>query len=126
MEDKTIIITTIMLIVMIIFSIIFKYPLNYEPAKVEDIDNIEKYCEKNSECQTPIEYLIQSNCPFGSLCIENKCRVVCPLTYHDLNPELSKSYLYSCQTDKDCDCKEREKRTIECKCVNNECFSVEE
>jgi tryptophan-rich sensory protein len=36
-------------------------------------------CVQNSECVTPPEYLIQSRCPFTSLCLQNRCSVVCPL-----------------------------------------------
>jgi hypothetical protein len=35
-------------------------------------------CVKASDCQTPGEYLIRSNCPYTSLCLANKCTVVCP------------------------------------------------
>jgi enhancing lycopene biosynthesis protein 2 len=35
-------------------------------------------CQLNSECETPASYLIQSRCPFTSICLENKCTVVCP------------------------------------------------
>lgn len=39
---------------------------------------LDALCSKNSDCQTPPEYLIQSRCPFVSICINNKCTVVCP------------------------------------------------
>ena len=39
---------------------------------------LEIACQKNSDCVTPAEYAIQSRCPFVSLCLENKCAVVCP------------------------------------------------
>lgn len=35
-------------------------------------------CKQNSDCETPMDYLVQSRCPFTSLCLENKCTVVCP------------------------------------------------
>lgn len=44
-----------------------------------DIEKVlETVCTKNSDCETPAEYLVQSRCPFVSLCLENKCAVVCP------------------------------------------------
>jgi len=46
---------------------------NYSIEKVLDGS-----CLKHSDCQTPGEYLIQSRCPFTSLCLENKCTVICP------------------------------------------------
>ncbi|NTV44410.1 MAG: hypothetical protein HGA67_01795 [Candidatus Yonathbacteria bacterium] len=35
-------------------------------------------CEKSTECVTPPGYLMRSNCPYTSLCLEWKCVVVCP------------------------------------------------
>jgi hypothetical protein len=35
-------------------------------------------CKQNPDCETPMEYLVQSRCPFTSLCLENRCTVVCP------------------------------------------------
>lgn len=43
------------------------------------IDKVtDETCEKDTDCETPMEYLIQSRCPFTSICLENKCTVVCP------------------------------------------------
>lgn len=39
---------------------------------------LETSCKENAQCETPMEYLVQSRCPFTSLCLENKCTVVCP------------------------------------------------
>jgi hypothetical protein len=39
---------------------------------------MEVACQKTSDCVTPAEYATQSRCPFVSLCLENKCTVVCP------------------------------------------------
>lgn len=47
-----------------------------ESYKVEKV--LEMSCVKNSECETPAEYRVQSRCPFTSLCLQNKCAVVCP------------------------------------------------
>lgn len=46
---------------------------NYEVAKVTGVA-----CRLASECVTPMEYLLQSRCPFTSLCLKNICTVVCP------------------------------------------------
>jgi hypothetical protein len=35
-------------------------------------------CKQASDCVTPPEYLMQSHCPFTSLCLQDKCTVVCP------------------------------------------------
>jgi hypothetical protein len=89
------------------------------------VENIGESCNVSEDCKTPMEYLIQSNCPFGSACIDSECKVVCPLAYHDPNPEISKSYSFVCEIDDDCDCSERENRTLECVCLDNTCVSVE-
>ena len=35
-------------------------------------------CVNDSDCQTPVEYLVQSRCPFTSLCLNGRCAVICP------------------------------------------------
>ena len=35
-------------------------------------------CVVHSGCETPGEYLVQSRCPFTSLCLDERCTVVCP------------------------------------------------
>lgn len=35
-------------------------------------------CSKDSECQTPAEFMIRSSCPYESRCINDKCTVICP------------------------------------------------
>ena len=47
-----------------------------ESFKIEKVLDVS--CQKDSECETPWEYLIRSNCPYTSKCIENKCNVICP------------------------------------------------
>jgi len=37
-------------------------------------------CAHDFECVTPAEYLLQSRCPFASICNAGKCTVVCPET----------------------------------------------
>jgi hypothetical protein len=76
----------------------------------------------NPECETPMEYLIQSNCPFGTVCLENGCAVVCPIGNYEQEDVVDSS----CKRDSDCDCSWRGNRTLDCKCVENACVSVEE
>ena len=87
--------------------------------------NLGAVCSIDSDCDLPMDYAIQSNCPFGTACIDSTCRVVCPLIYHDLNPEVSKSYQFECKEDTDCDCSQRDSRTLECICHSGACLSVE-
>jgi hypothetical protein len=53
-------------------------PVGYtlENYKVEKITG--EACRQNTDCKTPGEYMVQSRCPFTSMCLENKCAVVCP------------------------------------------------
>ncbi|MBN1258368.1 hypothetical protein JXA05_01280 [Candidatus Peregrinibacteria bacterium] len=74
-------------------------------------------CEKDEECKMPMEYAVQSNCPFGAACLSGKCAVVCPLFYND--PEKT------CQSDADCDCSWRGGKTLKCLCHAGQCLSVE-
>lgn len=91
----------------------------------ENVKNAKLQCTSDIECETPMEYLVQSNCPFGSACINNECKVVCPLTFHDPNPAISKSYPYECKSDSDCNCEERGDRSLGCVCHRGTCVSVE-
>ena len=46
---------------------------NYKVTKILDTA-----CQADTDCETPAEYLVRSNCPYTSLCLDNKCVVVCP------------------------------------------------
>lgn len=35
-------------------------------------------CSQDSDCETPMDYLVRSSCPFTSKCLEGRCTVVCP------------------------------------------------
>jgi hypothetical protein len=83
----------------------------------------EPQCTADTDCTTPDEFLLQSNCPFDSACIDGECRVVCPFATHD--PEISMSYPVPCDRDSGCDCSDRGNRTLECLCHNGGCLSVE-
>lgn len=50
------------------------YDLNtYQVEKILQIS-----CSESLDCATPAEYLIKSNCPYNSLCLDKKCTVICP------------------------------------------------
>lgn len=93
--------------------------------QIPDDDTVGLECTFNSHCETPASYLIQSNCPFTSACIDNECRVICPLCFSDPNPAIHRTYPVECISDQDCDCSERGSKTIDCLCNNNQCISVE-
>jgi len=46
---------------------------NYRVEKVT-----QDSCKLDGDCKTPPEYLIRSNCPYASICLDTKCVVVCP------------------------------------------------
>jgi len=79
--------------------------------------NVGAACKADSECETPGKFLMQSNCPFSSACVDEKCKVVCPMNYN--NPEAK------CQADSDCNCTERGEKTLKCLCHSGKCLSVE-
>jgi len=53
-------------------------PLGYtlDRFQVEKISTTT--CARHEDCRTPFEYLVQSRCPFTSLCLNSRCSVVCP------------------------------------------------
>ncbi len=83
------------------------------PSAPKPITFCEKSCLSDSDCKLPGEFIIQSNCPFSSVCINSKCAVICPL------------FEKTCSTNSDCDCSQRGSKTVECLCLKNECVSVE-
>lgn len=42
------------------------------------IESSNESCSEEKVCETPSEYLIRSDCPYQSKCIQNICTVVCP------------------------------------------------
>lgn len=56
----------------------FNLPENYTLKSYTVEKALDSACSKDEECATPAEYQIQSRCPFVTLCLENKCTVVCP------------------------------------------------
>lgn len=53
-------------------------PIGYSLKKYTVAVELETSCTQASECETPAEYLMRSSCPYTSLCLNNKCTVVCP------------------------------------------------
>ncbi len=53
-------------------------PEGYSLDTYEVKETLNVSCTEDIDCKTPGEYLIQSNCPYTSLCLKNKCTVVCP------------------------------------------------
>lgn len=55
-----------------------KLPKNYSLDKYTIAKVLETTCHKDKECSTPGEYALISSCPYTSICLANKCTVVCP------------------------------------------------
>jgi len=53
-------------------------PQGYTLENYKIMEVLDRSCQNNFECATPGKYLIQSNCPYVSLCLKNKCNVICP------------------------------------------------
>jgi len=101
---------------LLLFLIACQVPIN-EPAPLKTLGDS---CAKSQECELPMDFAIQSNCPFQSACLDNICRVVCPVWN-----EGSASYVVSCQNDSDCNCEQRKEKTLKCVCSSGSCVSVE-
>lgn len=44
----------------------------------EIYENLGTECSVDDDCETPMEYLVRSSCPFDARCIAETCQVVCP------------------------------------------------
>jgi hypothetical protein len=53
-------------------------PQGYTLNKYSIEKELDVICQKHTDCATPVEYSVQSRCPFVSLCLEGSCTVVCP------------------------------------------------
>ncbi len=53
-------------------------PVGYTLDAYSVEKTLETACTKNSDCVTPDEYQLIQRCPLVTICIENKCNVVCP------------------------------------------------
>ena len=89
---------------------IVDWEVRAQPATISH--TLGQSCEIDLDCQTPMEFMIQSNCPFGSACIDSQCVVVCPL-------------FQQCAVDSDCNCSDRGQKTLDCVCLEGSCLSVE-
>jgi len=53
-------------------------PIGYTLERYTIAKTLDTTCIKDNDCETPPEYLVLSNCPYTSICLENRCNVVCP------------------------------------------------
>src|SRR3989339_695720 len=84
-------------------------------------------CLIHPDCKTPFEYMVRSDCPFESRCLENKCRVVCPRAFDSkLKESINKK---QCGENKDCQCEHYKDKNINnenCRCVEGQCLAIVE
>jgi hypothetical protein len=93
--------------------------------KPEYIEPVEyESCQVSTDCRLPMEFAVQSNCPYSTACINKKCNVICPMWQHSPNMNLNISYQAKCQSDTDCDCSGWDTQNkYECLCLDNQCAS---
>lgn len=90
-----------------------------------DVREIKEECTESTECILPMEFAVQSICPFQAACIKGSCAVICPMWEHSPNPEESISYEVSCSDDENCDCSTWDTQgKYSCKCIDGQCASV--
>ena len=81
-------------------------------------------CVSHEECATPMAYLLRSNCPYNSRCVDNVCRVVCPMPSARVEKGWGKQ---ECNADTDCDCSAYTSAgATQCRCIDNSCVAVVE
>ena len=116
---------TYILAIVVIALALFAYSI-LESFSAEEDGNVGSFCVSDAQCTTPFSYLVQSNCPFSSACLGNRCRVVCPLFVVEHDPVLLEytTYNISCSSDNDCDCRMRTS-SVDCVCHGGACMSVE-
>jgi hypothetical protein len=102
-------------------------PLDEEAAK----GNVGAACTTDSECVTPMDYLIRSVCPYTSLCVDGSCAVACTMLQHGtistpgetVPPDTQ--FTVSCESDADCECGAYGPGRIEsCSCVHGTCAAI--
>jgi hypothetical protein len=84
-------------------------------------------CVADSQCVTPMDYLMRSVCPYSSHCIEGSCRVTCMMYRQAVDPSVSASTLVACKTSADCDCSSYiPDNAKSCECINGGCGVIVE
>lgn len=75
-------------------------------------------CDSHEDCDTPMDYLTRSSCPFVSMCVDGKCAVTCPDAGLDPNAP-------SCKADSDCACDNNAAGPdADCRCIDGKCAGV--
>ncbi|MBU1164452.1 Gmad2 immunoglobulin-like domain-containing protein [Patescibacteria group bacterium] len=83
-------------------------------------------CKSSSNCEVPMRYAVQSNCPYQAFCENSSCVVACPMWEHSPDPKESKSYQVECSVNSDCDCKQWPGEYLRCVCLDGQCAAIVE
>lgn len=127
MKNKLLIFGSIFvaLIILVIVGIV-SYNSGYTKGYIEGFSkvNVGESCSLDTDCKTPVNYLVRSSCPFESKCIENKCKVVCVGPYKSEEDELKK--IPQCNKNADCNCSSfyAGNDIIRCSCSNGLCVAI--
>lgn len=82
-------------------------------------------CKTHADCETPMDYLIRSSCPFESACVDGRCAVTCPMFIKNPDPSTGFNKRTSCSADADCDCGDYvTSGAAACRCIDNQCMAV--
>jgi len=101
------------------------------PAEAQEQENpdgnVGAACSTAADCQTPMDYLVRSSCPFTSACIEGRCAVICPMWQDEPNPQTGQSDTVQCSADSECSCDRWPGAASgRCECVNGACATIME
>lgn len=76
-------------------------------------------CTSNDDCDTPLDYLTRSSCPFVSMCVDGACAVTCPMRHDNVPGGIA------CKADIDCTCDNSPAGDgADCRCVDGMCAAV--
>lgn len=59
----------------------------YQEYTISEILN--DTCKVDKDCETPMNYLLRSSCPYTTKCIDDKCTVVCPVFDGEKYPDVT-------------------------------------
>lgn len=127
MKNKLLIFGSILvaLILAVVVGIV-SYNAGYTKGYIEGFSKVGtgESCTLDSDCKTPMDFLVRSSCPFESKCIENKCNVVCVGPYKSEQDELNKTP--QCNKNADCDCSTFYvgNDISKCSCLNGLCTAI--
>jgi hypothetical protein len=112
-------------VILLVIVGILSHNSGYSKGYIDGLSKVSvgESCTSDADCKTPMNYILRSNCPFQSKCIENNCIVVC------MAPESSGEFelqLPPCKKKSDCYCSSfySGKDVIRCSCLNGSCGAV--